>query len=385
MTFYNCKLFETKPELLKGNVQIIACAGSGKTEFVSERIAYQIYKKIAKPEEIVAFTFTEKAAEELKFRIRSKIMELLGKQPDIGDMYIGTIHAFAFKILQDFIPKYRAYDMLDEVKRLAFISSIKKDINLNHLLGSLNKRFKKPYGRSNQNWVFDTFIKSVDIFREESLTSNVAISDSFKNAYNIYNKKLEEKRFLDFSGILRIAVDTLATNTSIRKKIQDQFKFFTVDEYQDVNPIQEKLIQLISDKKNVCIVGDDDQSIYQWRGADIQNIITFRKRYPNVSVHNLDTNLRSHSGIVKLADDFIKQNNPKRLQKNIKDKGLNSDKGDMYKILFSRQDDEIDLIIEKIKSLVGKEYIDGDKPRKLKYSDFALFFRSISNEAAPYI
>ena len=141
MAFYNSHIFETKPELLNGNLQIIACAGSGKTEFVSERIAYLIYKNIAKPEQIVAFTFTDKAAEELKFRVRSKIHELLGKQPDIGDMYIGTIHAFAFKILQDFIPQYRAYDMLDEVRRLAFISSIKKDIDQTHLFNSLNKRF----------------------------------------------------------------------------------------------------------------------------------------------------------------------------------------------------------------------------------------------------
>ena len=143
MQFYHSELFESKPELLKGNLQIIACAGSGKTEFVSERIAYMIYKNIAKPDQIVAFTFTEKAAEELKFRVRYKIKELLGKQPDIGDMYIGTIHAFAFKILQDFIPKYRAYDMLDEIGRLAFLSSIKRDLNFDHLSGSLLKRFNK--------------------------------------------------------------------------------------------------------------------------------------------------------------------------------------------------------------------------------------------------
>ena len=102
MPIHNLSTFQSNPKLLKGNVQIIACAGSGKTEFVSERIAYQIQKGIAKPSEIVALTFNEAAAEELKFRVRDKITELMGKQPDIGDMYIGTIHAFAFKILQDF-------------------------------------------------------------------------------------------------------------------------------------------------------------------------------------------------------------------------------------------------------------------------------------------
>lgn len=385
MTFFNTKLFKSKPELLNGNLQIIACAGSGKTEFVSERIAYQIFTKVAKPEQIVAFTFTDKAAEELKFRVRSKIQELMGKQPDIGDMYIGTIHAFAFKILQEYIPKYRGYDMLDEIKRLAFLSSIRRDIDSDYLTNSLIKRFTKPYGRNAQNWVFNTFIKSADLYKEEGLNDDAILSNSFRNAYKVYNEKLDEKRFLDFSSILRIAVDTLEKVPSVKKKLQDQYKFFTVDEYQDVNPIQEKLIQLISNKKNVCVVGDDDQSIYQWRGADVQNIITFQKRYSKVSVYELDVNRRSHDAIVKTADELIQRNNPNRLDKVIKNKGVKSEKGDLYKVLFKTQEEEIEWIIKKIKALEGKEYLDGDKLRKLKYSDFAFLFRSIGSEAGPYI
>jgi len=387
MPFFNSTLFESKPELLKGNLQIIACAGSGKTEFVSERIAYMIYKKVAKPDQIVAFTFTDKAAEELKFRVRSKIQELLGKQPDIGDMYIGTIHAFAFKILQDFIPRYRAYDMLDEIGRLAFLSSIKRDIDFNYLFNSLNTRYRWNFHKhgNKQNWAYRTFIKDIDLYREEGLTEDATLSDSFRNAYKIYLEKLEEKRFLDFSSILRIAVDTLENEPSVRKKLQEQYSFFTVDEYQDVNPIQEKLIQLISNKQNVCVVGDDDQSIYQWRGADVQNIITFQRRYSKSAIHKLDINRRSSDGIVQTADELIQRNNPGRLDKSIQDKGLMSEKGDLYKILFGTQEEEIEWIANKVQSLVGKEYLEGDKPRKLKYSDFAFLFRSIGNEAGPYI
>lgn len=385
MPFYNSQIFESLPELLKGNLQIIACAGSGKTEFVSERIAYMIYNKVAKPDQIVAFTFTDKAAEELKFRVRSKIKELIGKQPDIGDMYIGTIHAFAFKILQDFIPRYRAYDMLDEISRLAFLSSIKRDINIDHLSGSLSKRYRKPFLQNSQNWAFKTFIRDLDILREEGLDDNTILSDSFKNAKDIYLQKLDEKRFLDFSSILRIAVDTLEKEPLVRKKLQDQYSFFTIDEYQDVNPIQEKLIQLISGKKNVCVVGDDDQSIYQFRGADIQNIITFKDRYDQVTVHQLDINRRSHDAIVKTGDELIKLNNPNRLPKKIKDKGLNSENGDLYKILFKTQEEEIDWIVAKIQALVDKEYSENERPRKLKYSDFAFLFRSVGSEAEPYI
>jgi len=387
MSIFYKNIFESKIEYLRGNLQIIACAGSGKTEFVSERIAYQIYKGVAKPNQIVAFTFTDKAAEELKFRVRSKIQELIGKQPDIGDMYIGTIHAFSFKVLQDFIPKYRAYDMLDEVGRLAFLSSIKRDIDFNHLFNSLNKRHTWNFYRhgNKQNWAYRTFIKDIDLFREEGLTDEATLSDSFRNAYKIYLQKLEEKRFLDFSSILKIAVDTLENDLNIRKKIQSQYSFFTVDEYQDVNPIQEKLIQLISNKQNVCIVGDDDQSIYQWRGADVQNIITFQKRYSKVAIHQLNINRRSSDAIVKTADELIKLNNPGRLKKDIKDNGLKSDKGDLYKILFQTQEEEIEWIVKKLQSLVGKEYFECDSPRKLKFSDFAFLFRSIGNEAGPYI
>jgi len=387
MPFFNSILFESKPELLQGNLQIIACAGSGKTEFVSERIAYMIYKKVARPEQIVAFTFTEKAAEELKFRVRAKITELLGKQPDIGDMYIGTIHAFAFKILQDYIPKYRAYDMLDEVGRLAFLSSIKRDIDFDYVFNSLNKRHAWNYFKhgNKQNWAYKTFIKDVDLFREEGLKDNATLSDSFVNGYKLYLQKMEEKRFLDFSSILRIAVDTLETQPNVRKKIQDQYSFFTVDEYQDVNPIQEKLIQLISKKQNVCVVGDDDQSIYQFRGADVQNIITFQKRYPKADIYPLDINRRSSDAIVKTADELIKLNNPARLKKTIKDKGLKSEKGDLYKILFGKQEEEIDWIVSKVQALVGTEFLDGNNIRKLKYSDFAFLFRSVGNEASPYI
>ncbi len=387
MPFFNSALFESKPELLKGNLQIIACAGSGKTEFVSERIAYMIYNKVARPSQIVAFTFTAKAAEELKFRVRSKIQELLGKQPEIGDMYIGTIHAFCFKVLQDFIPEYRAYDMLDEVGRLAFLSSIKHDIDFDYLFNSLDKRYAWNYYKhgNKQNWAFRTFIKDVDLFREEGLTADATLSKSFRNALNIYLQKLEEKRFLDFSSILRIAVDTLENNPTVKKKLQDQFSFFTVDEYQDVNPIQEKLIQIISNKQNVCVVGDDDQSIYQFRGSDVQNIITFQKRYPKAAIHQLDINRRSSDAIVKTADELIKLNNPGRLKKSIKNKGLKSESGDLYKILFQTQEEEIEWIIAKVQALVGKEFLDGSTIRKLKYSDFAFLFRSVGNEAGPYI
>jgi len=389
LAIHNLSTFKTKPKLLQGNVQIIACAGSGKTEFVSERIAYQIQQGIAKPSEIVALTFNDAAAEELKFRVRDKIKELLGKQPDIGDMYIGTIHSFAFKILQDFVPEYRGYDMLDENSRKAFSVSLKWDgINLWELYNTLiGLGYRLPFSTDNnpkryENWTLNTLLVDIDFYREESVTEKQIASDNFKTAIKIYLDKLKERKFLDFSGILRLVVDHLAKDKYIVQQIQKQFKFFTIDEYQDVNPIQEKLIRLVSGQKNVCVVGDDDQSIYQWRGADVDNIIDFPKNYKSVTTFKLETNRRSHNNIINCAADFISAN-PKRLPKAIKTNSAVTEKGDLYKLCFDTQQEEVDWIVSKVKSLYGKEYIDKGQPRKLKYSDMVLLFRR-RNDAHEY-
>jgi DNA helicase-2/ATP-dependent DNA helicase PcrA len=383
MPMHNLEIFQSNANLLKGNVQIIACAGSGKTEFVSERIAYQIDQGIAKPSEIVALTFNEAAAEELKFRVRDKINELMGKQPDIGDMYIGTIHAFAFKILQDFVPKYRGYDMLDENSRKAFAVSLKwkQDINLAGLYGSLKNRGFKYNGFFAlnspsywENWTLKTFLSDVDFCREESISATKMASNTFQNSFQVYLDKLDERKFLDFSGILTLAVHHLQKDSYIVQQIQKQYKFFTIDEYQDVNPIQEKLIRLISGQKNVCVVGDDDQSIYQWRGADVKNIIDFNKNYEAVTTHSLTINRRSHNNIINCASNFI-ATNTERIKKEILPNSAVTEPGDLYKLCFDTQQEEVDWIVKKVQNLYGKEYLDKGEPRKLKYSDMALLFR----------
>ncbi len=382
------KLFNSEPRLTKGNLQIIACAGSGKTEFISNRIAYLVYKNITKPENIVAFTFTEKAAEELKFRIRSKIRELIGHQPDIGDMYIGTIHSFCFELLKEYVPGFRGYDVLDEGKRYAFISSFQNELNYKKLLNWLKKhRGSKPYGITEQSWVINTFIRCMDIVKEEIInTKDVSKCQSFYEAMEIYNKKLHEKRFLDFSSMMYLAVERLKSDKTFLENVRKKYKYITVDEYQDINPIQEKFIKLLTGNDgNLCVVGDDDQSIYQWRGADIQNIITFKDRYKNVFSYKLETNYRSTDKIIELSNNLIK-NNKERLDKSMKSSGKISEQGDIYKLNFKTQKEEIDFIVKRIKYLIGTEWIDkNNKKRGLAYSDIAIFFRSVKYEAKPYI
>ena len=385
MPIYNEELLLSHPKYLHGNLQIIACAGSGKTELVAERIAFQIREKITRPEEIVAFTFTVKAAEELKFRVRMKIKELIGHQPDIGDMFIGTIHAFAFSLLKEVEPAYMGFDMMDGNGRLAFLSSIRYLINADTLVEELDGNFDKPYGAKKKDWVYNAFIKDLDKIVDEGWDlERISDSEAFITSFRQYQALLEERRFLDFSIVQRKTVELLKTNDKLRGRVRKQFKFFTVDEYQDVNPIQEELIALISGRQNVCVVGDDDQSIYRWRGADLNNILTFQERYTDVAVLKLEMNRRSHDKIVLSAKTFIEQNGS-RLEKSITDKGIKSEAGDLYKISFLHQEEELEWIVGKIKHLVGTGYEDQGEVRRLMYSDIALLFRSAKNESGAYL
>ncbi len=382
------KELETNSRLTNGNLQIIACAGSGKTEFVSTRVAYLVAENLAKPENILAFTFTEKAAEELKFRIRSKIRELIGHQPDIGDMYVGTIHSFCFELLKEYVPGFRGYDVLEEGKRYAFMSSIRKELNFSYLLNWLEKhRGRKPYGMTKQSWITNTLIRGIDIVREEMIPpTEISACRGFFEALQAYDKKLHEKRLLDFSSMMSLAVDKLENNRAIRAEVKRKFTHITVDEYQDINPIQEKLIKLIAgNSSNLCVVGDDDQSIYQWRGSTIENIITFKKRYKNVFPYPLSTNYRSTDGIINLSNNLIIQNN-RRLKKSMKPSRAKIDAGDIYKVEFQDRKDEIEFIVDKIKELIGTAWVERNGSiRGLAYSDFAIFFRSVRYDAKSYL
>jgi DNA helicase II / ATP-dependent DNA helicase PcrA len=382
------KLFKSDKILTQGNLQIIACAGAGKTEFVSTRIAYLIAESLAKPENIVAFTFTERAAEELKFRIRGKIRELIGHQPDIGDLYVGTIHSFCYELLKEFVQGARGYDVLDEGMRYAFMNSIRNELQMDKLSEWLvESGVKKRYGMTNQTWVLSNFIRGVDIVREEMLpVEQVAASEAFIDSYGAYNAKLAERKFLDFSSMMSIAVKALEENKTILNQVRKRFTHITVDEYQDVNPIQEKLVNLLAGPNgNLCVVGDDDQSVYQWRGSTIENILTFRKRYKNVHTYNLPINYRSTGTIIELANKLIKRNK-RRLPKEMQSSGKAAQKGDIYKLPFENQEDEIEFIVKRIKYLIGTEWVDQNgKARGLARSDIAILFRSVKYDGKPYL
>jgi len=382
------ELLKSKPGLTRQHLQIIACAGSGKTEFVSLRIAYLIAEGLAKPENIVAFTFTERAAQELKFRIRSKIRQLIGHQPDIGDLYVGTIHSFCYELLKEFVPGYRAFDVLDEGKRFAFINAHRGDLNYKQLKAWLESNgFHPSFGMRPLTWVLNTFIRGVDITREEMLPpEKISQCGDFIDAFHTYEEKLQEHRFLDFSSMMALAVQNLAKNRTLLAEARKRFTHITVDEYQDINPIQERLIRLLTGPEtNLCVVGDDDQAIYQWRGSMVENILTFTKRYKNVYTHYLPINFRSTNSIVHSGAKLI-QKNKNRLNKKMGDSGKKAEQGDIYKVSFPTQAEEANFIVEKIQHLLGAQWNENNgRQRGLAYSDIAIFFRSVKYDGQPYL
>ncbi|HMP15180.1 MAG TPA: ATP-dependent DNA helicase [Saprospiraceae bacterium] len=389
MTFYNEKLFEENPELTKGNLQIIACAGAGKTDFISERIDYQIWAGIAKPDQIVAITYTDKAAEELRFRIQEKINALPDNRKDTGELFIGTIHSFCLQILKEYFTEYKGFDLLTQAAQYSFILYWERDLGLDELQKWLETENRLPnnlvhLGSNKENHTLKAFLNTLNIFQEERLDqSHDNTNGLFWSSYERYKVKLKEEKFLDFNSILRLCFDLLrdSKNTQILDKIRLKHQFLTIDEYQDVNSIQEYLIQLFSNSQNLCVVGDDDQSVYKWRGADVQNIITFQNRYGDVAIHKLEMNRRSCDRIVKLGEQLI-CNNQQRLEKSILPNEKQTQDGDIYKLKFEYQTEEIQFILEKIQSLVGKEYIEREDKdgnvikRPLKYSDVAILIRT---------
>ena len=217
------------PSLTKKNLQIIACAGSGKTEFVSARIAYLVAENLAKPENIVAFTFTERAAQELKFRIRSKIRELIGHQPDVGDLYVGTIHSFCCELLKEFVPGYRVFDVLDEGKRYSFINSMQYELEYGALKDWLESEGRrKSYGVTPQTWILNNLIRGIDICREEMISpEEISSCKAFVKAIHAYDAKLQERRFLDFSSMMSLTVRKLESDKKLLEEVRKRFTHIT--------------------------------------------------------------------------------------------------------------------------------------------------------------
>lgn len=273
-------------------MQIIASAGSGKTEVVSQRITSLLEEGID-PKAIVAFTFTERAASSLKSRIEKRVSSKLGDEflNRLNGMFVGTIHAYCFRLLQEHAPQYEAFDVLDEHRLTAFLTREAYSIGL---VPKIDTKLYKAIQKFGVN---------LDVIENELLGSS-QLPESLREVYENYLATLEGHRFLTYGQQIARAVEALQ-ETHVFDRVHGHLRHLIVDEYQDINPAQEKLIQLLAqDPVQLCVVGDDDQSIYQWRGSDISNIITFKHRYAPVETFSIAINRRSRPSIIEAANDF---------------------------------------------------------------------------------
>ena len=369
----------------EGPLLIIAGAGTGKTTVIARRIAHIIEKKLAKPSEILALTFTDKAAAEMEERVDIQVPY------GFIDTWISTFHAFGDRVLRDnalelgLAPDFKILSMPQQVMffnqnlfsfKLNYYRPLSNPTKFISAILSFFSRLKDEninpkelldYVKSQKNK------KDVDTIEVEKL-------EELANTYASYERLKTQAGFLDFGDQVTKTIDLFKKRQKILKDYQKQFKYILVDEYQDTNYAQNELVKLLaSNHKNICVVGDDDQSIYKFRGAAISNIMEFKKTYPKAKQVVLTQNYRSTQSILNSAYKLIRHNDPDRLevQNNIVKKlKATAGQGLPPQELFADAiSEEADLVASEIEKLVAKK---PNKKPKYTYKDFAILVRANS-------
>ena len=345
------------------HLQVVACAGSGKTEAISRRVAGLIDEGV-EPYEIIAFTFTERAATALKARITKRVAESKGGEflDRLGPMFVGTIHSYCLRLLQDHVPQYGNFDVLTEHRLAGLLSREHKRIELAAV--TKDPRHWRP--------IFD-FRRNVDVVENEQIPLSMLAGTAFGKCLASYQNMLARYHYLTFGQLISAAVAALKTPT-VFERVHNRLRHLIVDEYQDINPAQEELIRLLGRPPvQVCVVGDDDQAIYQWRGSDVDNILTFKHRYHAVE-RSLSVNRRSRPTILATANTFAKSIAP-RLDKAMEPFRPNAEL-ELLAWAADTQDDEAETIASTIERLHAKGY---------RYKDVAVLFRSVRTSSPPLV
>lgn len=336
-----------------GQVLVLAGAGSGKTTMLVSRLAYILETKNIRPYNILAITFTNKAAAEMRERIEAQI------GPIARDMWISTFHSACVRLLRGscerigFDPSFVIYDTADSK---TVLKDCMKELNIDERLMPLKMLQREISGAKDNLQDATAYMRiNADDHRKKIIA----------DVYELYQKKLKKNNALDFDDIVFSAVRVLSENPDILEKQRERFKYIMVDEYQDTNNAQYMLISLLAGEDgNICVVGDDDQSIYRFRGANIRNILDFEKEYPNAHVVKLEQNYRSTSNILNAANAVIAHNRGRK-GKNL---WTSKDGGDLiFSFVGQNERDEARFIAGQISDRVKKG---------AKFSDCAILYRT---------
>lgn len=364
-----------------GHLQLIACAGSGKTEVVARRVANLLDPEASPrvtPANIIAFTFTDKAAAELKQRIIERVREAHGDMSGLAEMFVGTIHGFCLDLLKAEVPAYMKYEVLNEVQQGLLVDRNSRQSGLTATL-DLNSRALRRYVDTSR------YVEALSVLREAHLDDQALRGASIVAGLRSYRDLLSDKRYLDYSAIMEQAVKAIASDAGLRNRLEERVRHVIVDEYQDVNPIQEALVRLFAQLgADICVVGDDDQTVYQWRGSDVGNILTFSDRYGDVQEVRLQENFRSSRGVVETARDFIGQNTERLDKAMVPTDAQPYEAGDLVALALDTPEEEAQFVAETISSLLGVAFTDPDgTQRGLSYSDMAILLRSVRTNGEP--
>ena len=345
-----------------GHLQVMACAGAGKTEAISRRISTLIEEGV-EPEQIVAFTFTERAAESLRTRITKRIADVKGQSflDRLGPMFVGTIHAYCLRLLQDHVPEFGNFDILDTNRLAGLLSREHRRLELSKI------------GTKHWRPIFD-FLRNADVVENEQIAPQSLAGTPFGECFLGFQETLDRYHFLTYGQLISAAIQALQDAHTF-ERVHGNLLHLVVDEYQDINPAQETLISLLAQSPvNLCVVGDDDQAIYQWRGSDVSNMLNFTERYTDVTTLPLSVNRRSRPSIISSANEFAQTIDP-RLTKKMEPYRSPADL-ETYCWSAETSVQEAETIADTIERLHEQGY---------RYRDIAILYRSVRTSSPPLV
>ena len=341
-------------EKTEGPVLILAGAGSGKTRVLTTRIGHLIEDKGVQPANILAITFTNKAANEMRERVEETL------DSDASDMWISTFHSCCVRILRKYINRIgynRSFVIYDSADQVTLVKDCLKELNLS------DKVFEPKVIISTISGAKD---KLYDPKQFKAMHMNDNRMSKIADVYALYQDRLKRNSALDFDDLIFKTVELLKSDKEVLDYYRNRFKYIMVDEYQDTSKAQYELIKILAkEHQNICVVGDDDQSIYGWRGADIRNILEFEKDYDNVHVVKLEQNYRSTQIILDAANTVI-SNNIERKRKRL---WSEKKEGELIKIQVAQDEiEESDFVADMIAKISRKQ--------NRSYKDFAVLYRA---------